>query len=61
VDRGRLIRAQWRTPVDEWTEVDGRTVPVRVRAIWHLPQGEFTYADVRVVPENLAWNEPPPD
>ena len=61
VDRGRLIRAQWRTPVDEWTDVDGRTVPVRVRAIWYLPQGEFPYADFRVVLGSLAWNEPPPD
>lgn len=61
VDRGRLIRAQWRTPVDEWTETDGRMVPVRGRAIWNLPQGEFPYADLRVVAGSLAWNEPRPD
>lgn len=61
VERGRLIRAQWRTPVDEWAEIDSRTVPVHGRAIWSLPQGEFTYADLRVVRESIAWNESGPD
>ena len=61
VDRRRLIRAQWRTPVEEWALVDGRMVPVRVRAIWYLPQGEFPYADVQVVVGGIEWNEPPGD
>lgn len=61
VDRGRLIRAQWRTPVDEWAETGGRMTPVRGRAIWNLPQGEFPYADLRVVPESLAWSAALPD
>jgi len=61
IDRRRMIRAQWRTPVDRWDVVDGRTVPAGGRAIWDLPQGEFAYADLRVVPGSLAWNVPPAD
>lgn len=59
LDRRRLIRAEWRTPVDAWGVAEGRSVPVRVRAVWRLPQGEFEYADFEVVPGSFAWNVTP--
>jgi hypothetical protein len=43
---GGLVRARWHTPVDSWTVVDGRPVPVGAKAVWQLTGGPFTYAEL---------------
>jgi len=43
---GGLVRARWHTPVDGWTVVDGRQLPVGAKAVWQLPGGPFTYAEL---------------
>jgi len=40
---GGLVRAEWRTPVRDWTAIDGRAAPTRFEAVWHLPHGPMPY------------------
>ena len=56
---GGLVRAEWTTPVENWTIVDGRPLPGFAAAIWHLPDGLFTYGEGTVVPETVAFNTLP--
>jgi hypothetical protein len=43
---GGLVRTRWHTPVEGWSEVDGRPLPVGAKAIWQLTGGPFTYAEL---------------
>ena len=43
---GGLVRSRWRTPVEGWTVVAGRPVPVGAKAVWQLTSGPFTYAEL---------------
>jgi hypothetical protein len=43
---GGLVRCRWRTPVEGWTVVAGRPVPVGAKAVWQLTDGPFTYAEL---------------
>jgi hypothetical protein len=43
---GGLVRARWHTPVDHWTVVGGRPLPVGAKAVWLLAGGAFTYAEL---------------
>lgn len=43
---GGLVRARWHTPIDRWTVVDGRPLPVGAKAVWELTGGAFTYAEL---------------
>jgi hypothetical protein len=43
---GGLVRARWHTPVESWSEVDGRPLPVGAKAVWQLTGGPFTYAEM---------------
>jgi hypothetical protein len=52
---GGLIRAEWRTPVRDWTVIDGRAAPTRLQAVWHLPQGPMPYFTGELV--HLAHNK----
>jgi hypothetical protein len=45
---GGLVRAEWRTPVRDWTVLDGRAVPGQVAAVWQLPQGPLPYLTGRL-------------
>jgi hypothetical protein len=54
-----LVRARWTTPVDGWTMVRDRPLPLGGRAIWHLPEGPYEYGRGRLDPESVAWNIPP--
>jgi hypothetical protein len=54
---GGLVRAEWRTPVEAWGVVDGRSVPSRVGAAWVLPRGRMPYVSGRLT--NLAFNVSP--
>jgi hypothetical protein len=54
---GGLVRAEWRTPVKEWTTLDGRPVPGRVGAVWQLPEGPLPYITGRFT--HLTFNQPP--
>jgi hypothetical protein len=54
---GGLIRAEWHTPVDEWTTRHGRPVPARFGAEWHLPEGRLPYIHGRLT--HLTYNLPP--
>ncbi len=56
---GTLIRGEWRTPIEVWTEVEGRPLPASASARWRLPDGEFTYIDLRLRPDTVAFNIPP--
>lgn len=45
---GGLVQAEWTTPVDGWTMVEGRPRPTGGRAVWHLPTslgGTFPYVE----------------
>jgi hypothetical protein len=53
-----LVRARWRTPVEGWTEVDGRPLMTGACAIWELCGGPFRYAELS--PDTLKFNIPPP-
>jgi hypothetical protein len=55
---GGLVRARWRTPVEGWTEVDGRPLMTGASAIWELCGGPFRYAELS--PDTLEFNIPPP-
>jgi hypothetical protein len=56
---GGLVRAEWRTPVDGWENVDGRPLPGPMRAVWELPEGGLPYVEGRLVPDSFAFNVPP--
>jgi hypothetical protein len=56
---GKRVRAEWRTPVSGWQDVDGRKLPTRAEAVWNLKSGPFSYADFRVDPRMIAFNVPP--
>ena len=43
---GGLVRARWHTPIDHWTVVDGRPLPVGAKAVWQLAGAPFTYAEL---------------
>ena len=54
---GGLVRAEWHTPVKEWSVVHGRAVPGRFGAVWHLPQGQLPYITGQLT--HLTHNVPP--
>jgi hypothetical protein len=54
-----LVRAEWNTPVDGWSIVNGRPLPTMAAAIWQLPDGPFRYAEGRFVPDSVVFNVPP--
>lgn len=56
---GKRVRAEWRTPVSGWQDVDGRKLPTRAEAVWSLKTGPFSYADFSVDPSLVAFNVPP--
>lgn len=56
---GRLLRAEWRTPIEGWQEANGRMLPTRARAVWQLPSGAFPYADFELTPADVTFNVPP--
>lgn len=55
---GGLRRAEWRTPVPEWTAAGERAWPGPFSCVWHLPEGEFTYIKGRLSPADVAFNIP---
>lgn len=55
----QLIRAEWRTPVARWEEIDGHLLPASAQAIWRLPAGDYPYAEFRLIPASVAFNIPP--
>ncbi|MFC5238230.1 DUF6544 family protein [Pseudonocardia zijingensis] len=55
---GGLVRARWRTPVEGWTEVDGRPRMTGASAIWELCGGPFRYAELS--PVTVEYNIPLP-
>lgn len=54
-----LTRAEWTTPIEDWSTVGGRPFPTSARAIWHLPGGPMPYAEGRFVPDSVAYDLPP--
>jgi Family of unknown function (DUF6544) len=52
-------RAEWRTPITEWTTAGGRPLPGPLSCVWHLAEGEFSYLEGRVDPASIAYNVPP--
>jgi hypothetical protein len=42
-----LVRAEWTTPIDGWTDDPGQPLPTMARAVWHLPEGPMTYIEGR--------------
>jgi uncharacterized protein DUF6544 len=56
---GGLFRAEWRTPVPEWTDRGGRPWPGPIACVWHLTEGELPYIEGRLDPADAAFNIPP--
>jgi len=56
---GGLVRAEWRTPVQNWERIDGRPLPGPFGAVWHLPDGPVPYIEGRLVPGSVAFNVAP--
>ena len=52
-------RAEWRTPIPEWVDVNGRPMPGPFKCVWNLPEGEFSYIEGRLDPASFAFNIPP--
>lgn len=53
------VRAEWRTPIDGWTERAGRRLPTRCQAVWHLPDGTtLPYVDGTFDPDSVTRNPP---
>jgi hypothetical protein len=53
---GGPVRAEWHTPVRDWTVIDGRGAPTHLEAVWHLPQGPMPYFTGELI--HLAHNVP---
>jgi hypothetical protein len=54
-----LVRAPWTTPIDGWTEADGRSWPTGARAVWHLADGPMSYIEGSFVPDSIVRNVSP--
>jgi hypothetical protein len=54
-----LVRAEWRTPVQNWQTIDGRVVPGQVSALWRLPDGDLRYIKGTFVSNSIEVNIPP--
>jgi hypothetical protein len=54
-DRSRTIdgktyeQLRWSTPVSDWREFDGRSLPAKGRTIWTLSGGEFAYGQFEIL------------
>jgi hypothetical protein len=56
---GGLVRARWSTPVEGWTVVDGRPLPLHCGATWHLDDGPLPYIEGAFVPGSVVYNRVP--
>jgi hypothetical protein len=56
---GGLVRAEWHTPVSEWTTQGGRVWPGPFSAVWHLPDGQLPYIEGRLEPAGVSFNSAP--
>jgi hypothetical protein len=56
---GGPVRAEWRTPVPGWDQVDGRPFPRPGGATWLLDDGPFTYVEGGFVPGTLRCDVDP--
>jgi hypothetical protein len=54
------VRAEWRTPVQRWELIDGRSLPGPFSALWHLPNGPLPYIRGRLLPGSVTFNGMPP-
>jgi hypothetical protein len=54
-----LVRAEWRTPVQNWHSIDGRVVPGQLSAVWRLADGDLPYIKGGFVPDSLTLNISP--
>ena len=51
---GGLVRARWKTPIDDWAVVGGHPYPTSAAAVWELPDGLFRYIEGRFVPGSIV-------
>jgi hypothetical protein len=51
-----LVRAEWRTPVQDWLSHNGRAVPGNVSAVWRLPGGDLPYIKGAFIADSLQLN-----
>lgn len=58
---GGPTRAEWRTPVPGWDQVDGRPFPRPGGATWMLDDGPFTYVEGGFVRGTLRHDTDPRD
>ena len=56
---GPFVKAEWRTPVDGWINIHGRSVPTTAAAVWMLSSGPLTYAEMALKHETLEYNVGP--
>jgi hypothetical protein len=59
VDRKKLVRTRWTTPMQAYRMVDGRQLPTRGQAVWHPSEGSFPYVEFELDPGKLAFNVRP--
>ena len=48
----------WRTPVDEYSEINGVVICSRARAIWEKPEGNFCYVDLEITKYRVETQSP---
>jgi hypothetical protein len=54
-----LLRAEWRTPMQNWQPAGGRMLPGQVSAIWRFPDRDLPYVRGSFVSTSLQVNVPP--
>jgi hypothetical protein len=53
------VRAEWRTPVQNWQSTEGWMLPGHMSAVWRLPDGDLPYFKGSFVPSSLQVNLTP--
>lgn len=56
---GTLKFLPWTTPLSDFKEFNGRTVPGYGEAVWHRPEGPFTYGTFKVLDVSFNQTELP--
>jgi hypothetical protein len=52
---GKFVMKTWSTPMTEYAQINGMTIPIAGLGVWQLPSVDFSYINVHV--DELVYNE----